>query len=80
LRGKAIGNTFNQGDALEDFPDKLDTVKGTVRLYTTLVEHPETTRPTMTVKIDVLPSLAPVLRTLARKYSPVSGECGTFSQ
>jgi len=85
-RGRALGNTFNIGDA-PDYEMDLDltlAVPGKVYIYDSssdLVDlDPTTVKPRRILKTDVSRTLAPVLIKLARKYSPVrsmfdSAEC-----
>jgi len=69
LRGRAIGNVFNQADA-SDIHGGLYPVKGSVHVYKGCVD-PTQNKPNMVVKADVTPNLVDVVKKMARSYSPV---------
>lgn len=70
FRGRALGNVFNHADAF-DIMDygKLDQ-KGIVQVYTSHTDS----KPLMTMKHTMTTTLAPILKSLSRCYSPVSSE------
>jgi hypothetical protein len=73
FRGKALGNVFNHGDSA-DLSLQATHVKGIVKLYNTLVKKPHETDPWIILKVEVSPSLGPILSKLAKRYSPVKGK------
>jgi hypothetical protein len=75
LRGRAVGNVLNHADAPDMVADQFAPAKGVVRLYSDLAQHPAQVRPTMTLKSSAAPTLAPILKKLARSYSPVQSKC-----
>ena len=68
LRGRAYGNVYNHADAEMMFD--LEPRMGKVQVYTTCVD-PTLTKPDMVLKHKVTPKLKPILKALARGYSPV---------
>ena len=68
LRGRALGNVFNHADG----EDQVHLVprKGKVLVFQS-PRDPMTNKPDMSIMSEVSPRLKPVLKTLARKYSPV---------
>jgi hypothetical protein len=68
LRGRAYGNVFNHADAEMEFG--LESRIGKVQVYTAHVD-PSHTKPEMVLKHKVTPKLKPILKALARGYSPV---------
>jgi hypothetical protein len=68
IRGRAYGNVFNHADADVEFG--LEPRIGKVQVYTTRVD-PTLTKPDMVLKHKVTPKLKPILKALARGYSPV---------
>ncbi|KAF8812905.1 hypothetical protein BYT27DRAFT_7085865, partial [Phlegmacium glaucopus] len=80
--GWAIGNTFNLADApgIQDDANFLFLTSGKVYLYSasdSLQLDPTRVKPDCVLKIDVSPSLAPILTKVARKYSPIHGMTGS---
>ena len=76
-RGRALGNVFNLADANDMAMDDLGPTIGKVFLYFTN-EDPgrfnlQSVKPTSTIKCAVTPTVGPVLKTVARKFSPVRG-------
>ena len=69
LRGRAYGNVFNHADAAEMMFESEPRM-GKIHVYTTRVD-PTITKPDMVLKHKVTPKLKPILKTLARQYSPV---------
>ena len=70
LRGRAYGNVFNHADADADVMFGLESRIGKVHVYTARVD-PTLTKPDMVLKHKVTPKLKPILKALARGYSPV---------
>ena len=68
LRGRAYGNVYNHADAETNFGP--DSRTGKVHVYTSRVD-PTLTKPDMVLKHKVTPKLTPILKALARGYSPV---------
>ena len=68
LRGRAYGNVFNNADAEMTF--NLETRMGKIHIYMTRVD-PTLVKPEMVLKHKVTPKLTPILKSLARGYSPV---------
>jgi hypothetical protein len=68
LRGRAYGNVFNHADA--DMKFDLEPRMGKVQVYTARVD-PTLTKPDMVLKHKVTHKLKPILKALARGYSPV---------
>ena len=73
LRGKAAGNVFSHVDALDLLNDTVSSW-GTVKLYKVLGSNPARDEPQFTMKSKVGPSLVPILKKLARSYSPLSSK------
>jgi len=69
LCGCAYGNVFNHADA-EEVMKFLEPRMGKVQVYTSRVD-PTVTKPDMVLKHKVTPKLKPILKALARGYSPV---------
>ena len=69
LRGRAYGNVFNHADAAEMKFD-LEPRMGKVQVYMARVD-PSLTKPDMVLKHKVTHKLKPILKALARGYSPV---------
>lgn len=78
LRGRALGNTFNNADANDIFSSELKDRIGRVQVYTAPAD-PATAKPNMELKHEVISKLAPVLKVLARKYSPVRSKVSSPS-
>ena len=70
IRGRAQGNVFNHADAHEITQSLLGPRVGQVQIFTSHAD-PAITKPHMVLKHEVTLKLAPVLKALARKYSPV---------
>jgi hypothetical protein len=68
LRGRAYGNVYNHADAETTFDS--DTRMGKVHVYMARVD-PTVAKPEMVLKHKVTPKLQPILKALARGYSPV---------
>ena len=68
LRGRAYGNVYNHADAETMFD--LETRMGKVHVYMARVD-PTSAKPDMVLKHKVTPKLKPILKALARGYSPV---------
>ena len=68
LRGRAYGNVYNHADAETIFSS--DSRVGKVHVYTTRID-PTLAKPDMVLKHKVTPKLKPILKALARGYSPV---------
>jgi hypothetical protein len=68
LRGRAYGNVFNHADAEMEFD--MEPRMGRVHIYTARVD-PSLAKPDMVLKHNVTPKLKPILKALARGYSPV---------
>ena len=68
LHGRAYGNVYNHADGEMIF--NSDTHMGKVHVYTARVD-PTVTKPEMVLKHKVTPKLQPILKALARGYSPV---------
>ena len=75
LRGWAYGNVFNHADAAEMM---FEFWMGKIHVYTTRVD-PTIIKPDMVLKHKVTPKLKPILKTLARQYSPVRSKSSFFS-
>jgi hypothetical protein len=75
LRGRAYGNVFNHADA--DMTFNLEPRMGKIHIYTTRAD-PTITKPDMVLKHRVIPKLKPILKTLARQYSPVRSKSFIF--
>jgi hypothetical protein len=70
LRGRALGNVFNNADADLSSGYAFEHRTGRVQIYTAQAD-PTIVKPDMELKHEVTPRLAKVLQVLARKYSPV---------
>jgi hypothetical protein len=68
LRGRAYGNVYNHADVGMMFDS--ETRMGKIHVYTTRVD-PTLAKPYMVLKHKVTPKLKPILKALARGYSPV---------
>ena len=70
-RGHATGNVFNFADAGDD--NNLETLvlrTGKVHIYNSPV-NPVEVKPFHILKVDVQFSMAPVLKSIAEKWSPI---------
>jgi hypothetical protein len=78
-RGRALGNFFNLADANDAALDDLGPTMGKVYLYFCNVDPGQldlaSAKPSGTVNCTVSSTVGPVLKTIARKFSPVRGEC-----
>ena len=68
LRGQAVRNAFNHADGEDNI--YVGPRKGKVLVYHS-PKDPMTHNPDMSIILEVTPQLKPVLKSLARKYSPV---------
>ena len=68
--GHAVGNVFNLADADDDHEDPLVLRTGKVHIYNSLVD-PVAVKPFCTLKVNVQFSMAPVLKSIAEKWSPI---------
>jgi hypothetical protein len=68
LRGRALGNVFNHADGGDNI--YVGPRKGKVLVYQS-PKDPMNQKPDMSITSEVTPRLKPVLKSLARKYSPV---------
>jgi hypothetical protein len=75
LRGRAQGNIYNNADSAPDI--YTAPRKGRVFIYQS-PRDPKTTKPDASVMSEVTPQLKPVLKTLARRFSPVSSKSYFF--
>jgi hypothetical protein len=71
LRGRAVGNVLSFTDAQDLLTTNFVPAKGTVRLYPDLSHNPSYNKPIITLKTEAKPTLGPVLKRLARGYSPI---------
>ena len=69
-RGHALGNVFNLADAADDGPETLVSRTGKVLLYNSPVD-PTAVKPFRTLKVNVQFSMAPILKSIAAKWSPI---------
>jgi hypothetical protein len=70
LRGRALGNVFNNADADPISGYGLEPRMGRVQVYFAHAD-PTIAKPNMELNHEVTPKLTKVLKLLARKYSPV---------
>ena len=70
IRGRALGNVFNYGDAEDITQSMMGPRVGRVQIFTERAD-PTSTKPLMVLKHEITPKLGPILKTLARKYSPI---------
>ena len=78
-RGRALGNVFNHADVseLQQELDLMLAIRGKVHLYETSGDSEPidpTAKPHKIVKVDVAPTLGPVLEKIANKYSPIKSK------
>jgi hypothetical protein len=69
-RGRATGNVFNFADAGDENLDTLVLRTGKVHIYNSPVD-PIEVKPFRILKVDVQFSMAPVLKSIAAKWSPI---------
>ena len=81
-RGCALGNVFNLADAHDVALHDLGPTMGKVYLYFCNVDPGQhdlaSVKPSATVKCTVGPTVGPVLKTIARKFSPIRGEYSVY--
>lgn len=81
-RGRALGNVFNLADANDEALHDLGPTMGKVYLYFCNDDPGQldlaSVKPSGTIRCPVSPTVGPVLKTVARKFSPVRGECSIF--
>jgi hypothetical protein len=68
-RGNAVGNVMNIADA-DNTMDMVVKRMGKIHLYDSLVD-PTETKPKRVLKVDVNFSMAPILKAIAPKWSPI---------
>lgn len=68
FRGRAYGNVFNRADGEDEV--HVEPRKGKVLVYQS-PRDPMAHKPDMSITLEVTSQLKPVLKTLARRYSPV---------
>lgn len=68
LHGRAYGNVFNHADP--EMKSNTESRMGKVQVYMARVD-PTLTKPDMVLKHKVTHKLTPILKALARGYSPV---------
>ena len=68
FRGRAYGNVYNHADA--EMMSDLESRMGKVHVYMTHVD-PSLSKPDMVLKHKVTRDIKPILKALARGYSPV---------
>jgi hypothetical protein len=78
LRGRAHGNVFNHADADGVMGFNMGPRMGKVQIFMTRVD-PTITKPDMVLKHKVTPKLNPILKSLARGYSPIRSKLFTKS-
>lgn len=76
LRGRAHGNVFNHADADEMMDFNMGPRMGRVQVFMTRVD-PIGRKPDMVLKHEVTPKLKPILKSLARGYSPIRSKLFT---
>jgi len=70
LRGRAMGNVFNNADADPVSGYGFERCMGRVQIYTAQAD-PTIVKPDMELKHEVTPRFTKVLQVLGRRYSPV---------
>ena len=70
IRGQALGNVFNHADAPKKQQDRRELRMGRIHIYTSHID-PTQNKAHMGFKHEVTPRLKPILKALARSYSPV---------
>ena len=76
LRERAHGNVFNHADADEMMDFHMGPWMGRVQVFMTHVD-PTATKPDMVLKHEVTLKLKPILKSLARGYSPICSKLFT---
>jgi hypothetical protein len=78
-RGRALGNVFNFADAGDVVLDDLGPTMGKVYLYFCNIDPGQldlaSVKPSGTVNCAISPTVGPILKKVARKFSPIRGEC-----
>jgi hypothetical protein len=78
-RGRALGNVFNLADANDTVIHDLGPTMGKVFLYFCKDDPGQLDlaliKPSSMIKCSVSPTVGPVLKAVARKFSPVRGKC-----
>ena len=81
-RGRALGNIFNLADASDAALNDLGPNMGKVYLYFCNVDPGQldlaSVKPSGTVNCAVSPTVDPILKRFARKFSPIQGECSVY--
>lgn len=81
-RGRALGNVFNLADASDAALDDLGPTMGKVYLYFCNIDPGQldlaSVKPSGTINCAVSPTVGPILKKIARKFSPVRGECYVY--
>jgi hypothetical protein len=73
IRGKALGNVLSHEDAPEVFAEQVKSVKGEIRVFTSLVD-PINLKPVFIVKVYPDPSLVQVLKQMGKKYKQLESK------
>lgn len=76
LRGRAYGNVFNHADADGMMDFNMGPRMGRVHIFMTRAD-PMATKPDMVLKHEVTSKLKPILKSLARGYSPIRSKLFT---
>lgn len=78
-RGRALGNVFNLADANDVVLDNLGPTMGKVYLYFCNTDPGQldlaSVKPSGTINCVVSPTVGPILKNVARKFSPIRGQC-----
>ena len=80
LRGRAIGNSFNIGDSIYDAPQEVRPLSNG-RINITIVQQPPSdivinnATSHLNVKSPCFETLGPLLKKVAKSYSPVRSKC-----
>jgi hypothetical protein len=72
-RGQALGNVFNISDVPDVDKEVLVPRTGKVQLYGSLVD-PTQVKPSCVLKVNVSFSMAPILKSIAAKWSPIESK------
>lgn len=75
-RGRATGNVLNSADADDDIEMAVPRT-GKIHLYPSLV-NPADVKPSRVLKVDVKFSLAPILKSIAAKWSPIESKSNYY--
>ena len=82
-RGRALSNVFNLANANDVAFQNLGPIMGKVYLYFCNDDPGQlnlaSVKPSGTVNCAVSPTVGPVLKTIARKFSPVQGGCFLYN-